>query len=734
MLDAIVVGAGPGGSAAAFHLARRGRRVLLIDAQQFPRDKSCGDGLTRPAVALLAEMGVLPQIGAAQQVRGARVRMRGQGSRDYLYPDQSHGIVMPRLALDDILCRRAVEAGAELRERLTAIRLRYAGDIVCGVEVSDGTRNGAIQAAVVLAADGAASVLARQAGLLTGAQMGFAIRGYYAGIHALDPMLEIELPLLDPTDRYLLPSYGWVFPICPGTANIGVGLFRREHGANLRVVMQRFVDELRRGDRRFADMRPTSTWKGAPLRFDFAPERCAAPGLLLVGDAAGLISPFTGEGISYALESGRCAAETVDDALARGDVRDLSEYGRRLGAKHAGYFELGRESAKRYVLLWQVLQSTFGNDKPLFAMTRQAALFPEGIGEANFAARLPDVRADVGSLAPTLRADMAAASDLLGDLVRRDWAFLARISAVDMRDPAIRFRPALLLLLCASCAGSIQPHAPALAAIVELGYFATLAHISVIADPRNEAAGGAAGNWGNMFAVIVGDFLLAHAYDIGARSGASVTTVIAHSLAAACESRIREMRYATGHTLTPQLYEEIALGKTGALFELPCLLGARLAGMTVAETEALAGYGRHLGAALQIAEDVQSLGGGTREFSLSTDTDIDDGLYGLPLLLTLNHPDVGAELQALLACSRRGERDHRRMGALLEKTGTLDEAFAVARAHVDRASALLERLPASAARDALRAVADRIVVRGGSRRTIESALRRPTPALSRDHK
>jgi flavin-dependent dehydrogenase len=117
-------------------------------------------------------------------------------------------------------------------------------------------------------------------------------------------------------------------------------------------------------------MRSCGAWTGAPLRRDFAPERCAAPGLLLVGDAAGLISPFTGEGISYALDSGRCAAEIVDEALAHGKIGDLSAYGRRLGAQYAGYFELGRESVKRYTLLWQVLDSTFASDKPLFAMIR----------------------------------------------------------------------------------------------------------------------------------------------------------------------------------------------------------------------------------------------------------------------------------------------------------------------------------------------------------------------------
>ena len=90
---------------------------------------------------------------------------------------------------------------------------------------------------------------------------------------------------------------------------------------------------------------------------------------------------------------------------------------------------------------------------------------------------------ELGSLATPLRAELAAASDLLADIVRRDWPFLARVAAVDLRDQAVRFRPALLLLLSASCAGSMKPRAPALAAVVELGYLAILAHLSV-ATPR----------------------------------------------------------------------------------------------------------------------------------------------------------------------------------------------------------------------------------------------------------
>lgn len=724
--DAIVAGAGPGGSAAAYHLARRGRRVLLLDRRRFPRDKSCGDGLTRPAVALLAEMGVVPLLRDAQAVSGVRVFMRGRGHRDFRYPTEIHGLVVPRLQLDEVICRRATEAGAELREGVTVTGLVREDGVVSGIEATEGTRSYELRASVVVAADGAGSLLARASGLFERPEMGFAIRGYYSGIAELDDLLEIHLPLLDVDDRYLLPSYGWVFPTGPDSANIGVGLFRREHGANVRDMMTRFVEVLRRDDSRFAAVRACGTWKGAPLRFDFAPDRCAVPGLMLVGDAAGLISPFTGEGIGYALQSGKFAAETVDARLSAGDpLSDLSAYGRRLGQVHAGYFETGRESARRYVLLWHVLESTFDNDKPLFALARQIALFPEGVGTSYATARLNDVRDRVGPLAATLRADLAAASDVISDSVRRDWPFLPRLVAVDEPDTSVPFRPALLLLLGASCGGRGTPHAPALAAAVELGYLATIAQLSVLEDPPPSDAGGARpANWGNMFAVMVGDFLLSKAYELSARTGAGVTKLIAQALATAAEGRTRELRHAFDATISRSQYLDIVSGKTATLFELPCVLGARLAGLNARETAALRDYGRHLGVAFQLAEDVRNMSGEPREFSIATETDVQEGLYGFPVLVALQEPGWDSRaLRALLSNPLPNKHERRRIGELVEQSGALATTMRIASERVEQAVAALSELPDLPARDALRAIAGHVVADRRERLMPPSPLR-----------
>ncbi len=725
--EVIVVGAGPGGSSAAYHLARLGRRVLLLDRQRFPRDKSCGDGLTRTAVGLLAAMGVLDRLGRPQAIRGVRVLMRGKGQRDFEYPRDlpppQGGLVVPRLDLDEALCRHAVAAGAELWEEALARRLLYTGGVVTGVEILHQGETRRLRARVVVAADGAASRLARQAGLTDSpASAGTAIRGYYRDIVGLTEMLEIYTPLLDPTDRYLLPSYGWVFPTGPDSANVGVGLFQRERGANVRALFERFLEALGREDPRFAHARLCGRWQGAPLRFDFAPERATAPGLALVGDAAGMISPFTGEGISYALGAGKLAAEVIDRQLrgANGDVPDLSEYARTLQAHYTGHFEAGRHSARRYLLVWHVLESTFHNERPLFDLCRQAALFPEGIGDSYTSSFLDDVGPLIERPGLPLRPDLLAVGELLIDTVRRDWPFLARLSAADQQDPGIPFRPALLLLLASYLARPKRPGIILVAAAVELGYLAALAQLSVEEEPVELTGGDGTrpANWGNMFALMVGNFLLIKAHELSARVGADVSRAIAEALARAAEGRVRELRNAFNLDLQEAEHLDILTRKTATLFELPCRLGAVLSGASAAQAEALATYGRHVGLAFQLADDVLAATGRASRLGKATGADLREGVYSLPVLRLLRRQDGrGERLRALLARRTPGADEARAMWALVRESGEADGALVVAHAQ------------ARQARDALRAWPDGPVLQSLGR-LAEFAVARALPGTS----
>lgn len=715
--EAIVVGAGPAGSAAAYYLARRGRRVLLLERQAFPREKSCGDGITRAAARLLAEMGVPPSLGEVQTVRGVRVFMREKGSRDFEYPpglgEIDHGLVVPRLELDHAICRQAVAAGAELWQEARVTRLAWSDGAVVGVEAIHRDEPKSLRAPVVVAADGAASPLARQAGLLDSSpeKFGFAIRGYYEGVQGLGDRLEIYTPLTDPTDRYLLPSYGWVFPVGAQQANIGVGLFQRRSDVNVRQLFERFLEELRRGDPRFSSARLRGEWKGAPIRFDFSPERSLAPGLLLVGDAAGMISPFTGEGISYALESGKLAAEVIDRNLrpAATQTPDLSEYALLLEKNYTGYFELGRQSARRYLLVWHVLESTFHNERPLFALCRRAVLFPEGIGESYTSHALDDVGALMPRAGLRLREDLLEIGEALLEVVRKDWPFLARVSAVGRGDPGIPFRPALLLLLAGCFGDALHPARIPLGAAVELGYLAALAHVSVEEEPNGNAASGESrpANWGNMLAVMLGDFLLSKAYQIGAGAGAAASRMIAEALGRVCEGQARLLRRDAAPEWSEAEHLRTLSLRVATLFELPCRLGAWLSGAPAAHADLLAEYGRNLGLAYQLTEEALAFNGRESEYLRLISAEPSGGAGSFPILRAShrNGPLAG-RLRALLGNRQAGRPDAATLRWLVLESGAVQETLQLAREHARRAQAALEALPESPARLALARLAD----------------------------
>jgi geranylgeranyl reductase family protein len=360
--DVIVVGAGPGGSATAHHLARAGHDVLLLEKTSFPREKVCGDGLTPRAVRSLVSMGI-DTSEQAGWLHNKGLRIIGGGMRlEIPWPElasyPAYGLVRPRSDFDDLLARQAVKSGAVLRENTTVTGpvLDKAGRIT-GVTTKG--ENGAVtySAPLVVAADGNSSRLSLAMGLekRDDRPMGVAVRTYYRSPRHDDDWLESWLELWDRGDdgrERLLPGYGWIFGVGDGTSNVGLGILNTSTAwgkVDYKDLLKRWLDQTPE-EWGFREENRTQPVRGAALPMGFNRQPHYDRGLLLVGDSGGMVNPFNGEGIAYAMESGEIAAEVIAQALARptADSREraLQAYPQTLKQVYGGYYTVGRMFVK----------------------------------------------------------------------------------------------------------------------------------------------------------------------------------------------------------------------------------------------------------------------------------------------------------------------------------------------------------------------------------------------------
>lgn len=332
--DVVVAGAGPAGSVAALHLARRGARVALLDKTAFPREKVCGDGLIADSLNALRRAGLFERAAAegfavssalAYSPFGTVVEVRGEA------------LVLERRRLDALLLRAAVEAGAAF----AVGRIRALLPSEDGVRVEAEGMEKPLRAAYAVVATGADLHLLRPFEGRLPAPSAAALRAYLRSGAPLDRMVFAFL-------RDLLPGYGWIFPMGGGRFNVGVGLPFAE-GPRLKALFHRFLETFAPARELLARGALVTEPRGAPLRMGFrGANPRPSPRILVAGEALGTTYPFSGEGIGKAMESGEAAAEALGKALEGEGPPALEAYPglleSRLKPRYFGY-----EMAERWI-------------------------------------------------------------------------------------------------------------------------------------------------------------------------------------------------------------------------------------------------------------------------------------------------------------------------------------------------------------------------------------------------
>ncbi len=350
--DVLVVGAGPAGSATAAWAARAGLDVTLVDAETFPRDKPCGDGLTPRAIAELDQLGLGSFLDG--RTRNFGLRAAGFGQELYLpWPGGSlprYGSAAPRMVLDAAIRDVALASGARAVEGHRAVDVRFEGGQVRAVVFQVGEGRDAptveIECRRLVVADGARSQLGRILGRTwhRTTAYGVAARAYIDSGRSDDQWISSHLELRGEKDE-LLSGYGWVFPLGNGEVNVGVGTLataKNPADINLRSLLKHYANAQRDTWKFDGELR--GEWS-ALLPMGGAVSGVAGPNWVLVGDAAGCVNPLNGEGIDYGLETGHLAAHLLANTVPSSTIDYTRQWGPLLSERYGSAFSIARRMA-----------------------------------------------------------------------------------------------------------------------------------------------------------------------------------------------------------------------------------------------------------------------------------------------------------------------------------------------------------------------------------------------------
>jgi geranylgeranyl reductase family protein len=674
--EVVVVGGGPSGAVAAARLAELGRDVVIVDQSSFPRDKPCGDGLTHSAVEVLEELGLESLAAESQPVEDCRIviahetETRGWYRPPSRLPRSRFMRTLPRRTLDQALLDAATERGARFVQARVDEPLLEDGE-ARGVLLSRSGERHRVDARCVIAADGATSRMRRVCeigGEPAGTQV-YALRQYFTTGEKLDPVFDVYVPLL--YEGGVLAGYGWVFPIADQRANVGVAYYSPPRGrprARIRRVLRAFVRELeqREGDR-LGELSDPSDPIGAPIAVQFSEQRCQLGNVLFAGEAARAADPLTGEGISFALRSGRTAASAADRLLSTGRAPDL---GRALGRQ---FPRLGQNLS----LLARVASGAADgfklaepeHQRLVLAIRRVTGSAPDEPGLESTQVR------------QALARDAACADALdrvnerLLDTLRTGLPF-----GLETLHREVRARGGPMAAACALVAAGATGDGPGEAAIAA----AEAAELVAVADrclPRMSPRVGSDVAWlNNALAVLLGDLALTGALRAPARSVARCMREVGEAMRRVSEGEMIDAEDLYDAERTIDRCNAALEARGGTILSLAASLGAIAAGAT--DVAAIGAYGREVGVAHQLSEDIRELMVGDELTRRRPGNDLREGIYTLPVAYAL-------EADATLCDALGGPLPGRAVEgvrARIRESGGLEAAAADCRRHVERAA------------------------------------------------
>ena len=688
--EVVVVGAGPAGTAAAAVLASEGIDVLVLDRARPPRDKPCGDALTRSAVECLDRLGLEELVRAGTPIEGRRIVI-GQRAEQVIpfrrEPGRPlHARCIRRRELDAALLEAARARGARFRTAEVE-RPLFADALARGVAVAlpDGT--GEIRARHVIAADGAASAMRSGCGLERGeaGAATYAIRTYLRTERPLAPYFDFYAPVRCPAGPLAGP--GWVFPVDDHVVNAGVSFWHATRTPSPRSMEEAlicFVEELAREQReRFGELEQIGRALLAPLGSGFSPSRCEAGGVLFVGDAARTTDPLSGQGTANALLGAEQVARALAASLRRGGPPPsagaiLDRRFPRLDQE----LSLPVRVAGRH--LERVAAGAVASADPFLTTLRDLVASQED-DPALGGVPLAGVERDEREAFATL---LESFNEVALEELRTRFPFARELLHRELRADGGPLVAATTLAVGGAADADTDRRLSA-ALTLELLWL-TSRCVSQLSEPDRASQP----KLNNALAVLVSDFALGRAFRVATRVDVWLVARLAPTLAGLSEAQFQETRDLFSLDRTPERYLEAASGKRGALVALAAQAGARLAGLDRVVVGTLQRFGHELGVAYEISRDVVELLRGDEVTGKRPGQDVANGYYSLPVLHALR---VDPELRGALG-GRVAEADLDEVVARVVGAGGVDFALAELRARAGAARAILEEANGGAGR------------------------------------